>query len=83
MQWHKYRTHDPALVWLRGLLHEAVAQMDAQQQAAAPAGGGPQVAEPTHRSLQSLRETVNQSTNRATSTVHRCQLAMCATGARA
>jgi DNA-binding transcriptional LysR family regulator len=44
MQWHKYRTHDPALVWLRGLLHEAVVQMEAQQQqqqqqAAALAGG--------------------------------------------
>ena len=25
MQWHKYRTLDPGLVWLRGLLHEAVA----------------------------------------------------------
>jgi LysR family nod box-dependent transcriptional activator len=47
MQWHKYRTHDPALVWLRGLLHEAVVQMEAQQQqqqAAAPAGGEPEAA---------------------------------------
>jgi LysR family nod box-dependent transcriptional activator len=31
MQWHEYRTHDPGLVWLRGLLHEAVQQMDAPQ----------------------------------------------------
>ncbi|MEP6722467.1 MAG: hypothetical protein ABJA77_13560, partial [Variovorax sp.] len=30
VQWHKYRTHDPGLVWLRGLLHEAVLQMDAE-----------------------------------------------------
>jgi LysR family transcriptional regulator, nod-box dependent transcriptional activator len=28
MQWHKYRTNDPGLVWLRGLLHQAVARMD-------------------------------------------------------
>ena len=33
MQWHKYRTQDPGLVWLRGLLHEAVAKMDAEQPA--------------------------------------------------
>ena len=33
MQWHKYRTQDPGLVWLRGLLHEAVVQMDAEQPA--------------------------------------------------
>lgn len=30
MQWHKHRTQDPGLVWLRGLLHEAVLRMDAQ-----------------------------------------------------
>lgn len=30
MQWHKYRTQDPGLVWLRGLLHKAVARMDAE-----------------------------------------------------
>lgn len=30
MQWHKYRTQDPGLVWLRGLLHQAVARMDAE-----------------------------------------------------
>lgn len=30
MQWHKFRTQDPGLVWLRGLLHAAVARMDAQ-----------------------------------------------------
>ncbi|HEX7986790.1 MAG TPA: LysR family transcriptional regulator [Duganella sp.] len=29
MQWHKYRTQDPGLVWLRDLLHQAVARMDA------------------------------------------------------
>lgn len=29
MQWHKYRTQDPGLMWLRGLLHEAVRRMDA------------------------------------------------------
>lgn len=29
MQWHKYRSQDPGLVWLRGLLHQAVLRMDA------------------------------------------------------
>lgn len=29
MQWHKYRTQDPGLVWLRALLHAAVRRMDA------------------------------------------------------
>ncbi|MEK8052784.1 LysR family transcriptional regulator [Ideonella sp. DXS22W] len=29
-QWHKYRTQDPGLVWLRGLLRQAVQRMDAQ-----------------------------------------------------
>ena len=29
MQWHKYRSQDPGLVWLRGLMHQAVAAMDA------------------------------------------------------
>ncbi|UAC73159.1 hypothetical protein K8B66_28625 [Burkholderia contaminans] len=28
MQWHKHRTSDPGLTWLRGLLKEAVAKMD-------------------------------------------------------
>jgi DNA-binding transcriptional LysR family regulator len=28
MQWHKYRTRDPGLVWLRGLLHEAARHLD-------------------------------------------------------
>jgi LysR family transcriptional regulator, nod-box dependent transcriptional activator len=28
VQWHKYRTTDPGLVWLRGLLQQAVARMD-------------------------------------------------------
>ncbi len=30
MQWHKYRTPDPGLAWLRGLLPLAVARMDQQ-----------------------------------------------------
>ena len=34
MQWHKYRTPDPGLAWLRALLPTAVAQMDG------PGGGG-------------------------------------------
>jgi LysR family transcriptional regulator, nod-box dependent transcriptional activator len=29
MQWHKYRTQDPGLVWLRSQLHAAVQRMDA------------------------------------------------------
>ncbi|WP_077035462.1 LysR family transcriptional regulator [Pelomonas sp. KK5] len=36
VQWHKYRSMDPGLVWLRGLLHEAVAAMDADLGAPAP-----------------------------------------------
>ncbi|MBL8277361.1 MAG: LysR family transcriptional regulator [Pelomonas sp.] len=28
IQWHKYRTQDPGLVWLRQLLHDAAAAMD-------------------------------------------------------
>jgi hypothetical protein len=28
MQWHKFRSHDPGLIWLRELLHEAVRRMD-------------------------------------------------------
>jgi len=31
LQWHKYRTQDPGLVWLRGLLKRAVARMDEQR----------------------------------------------------
>ena len=31
VQWHKYRTTDPGLVWLRGLLQQAVARMDGTQ----------------------------------------------------
>ncbi|MDM0058449.1 LysR family transcriptional regulator [Variovorax fucosicus] len=31
VQWHKYRTQDPGLVWLRGLLREAVLRMDGKQ----------------------------------------------------
>ncbi|MEK8029797.1 LysR family transcriptional regulator [Ideonella sp. DXS29W] len=30
MQWHKYRTHDPGLSWLRELLRRAVVRMDAE-----------------------------------------------------
>ncbi len=29
VQWHKYRTQDPGLLWLRGLLKQAVQRMDA------------------------------------------------------
>lgn len=36
MQWHKYRTQDPGLAWLRGLLVQAVARMD-QAAASGPA----------------------------------------------
>lgn len=31
MQWHKYRSLDPAIVWLRGLFHDAVRAMDGAQ----------------------------------------------------
>jgi LysR family transcriptional regulator, nod-box dependent transcriptional activator len=31
LQWHKYRTQDPGLVWLRGLLKKAVERMNAAQ----------------------------------------------------
>jgi len=37
MQWHKYRTLDPGLIWLRGLLQEAVLRMDAELGAASMA----------------------------------------------
>jgi LysR family transcriptional regulator, nod-box dependent transcriptional activator len=30
IQWHKYRTQDPGLVWLRELLFAAARAMDAQ-----------------------------------------------------
>jgi len=30
MQWHKYRSLDPAIVWLRNLFHDAARAMDAQ-----------------------------------------------------
>jgi DNA-binding transcriptional LysR family regulator len=29
LQWHRHRTRDPGLTWLRGLMHEAVLRMDA------------------------------------------------------
>jgi LysR family transcriptional regulator, nod-box dependent transcriptional activator len=32
MQWHKYRSMDPGMIWLRGMLHEAVLRMDAHLQ---------------------------------------------------
>lgn len=38
MQWHKYRTQDPALSWLRGVFHEAVIRMDQAEAAYLPAG---------------------------------------------
>lgn len=31
MQWHKYRTNDPGIVWLRAMLYQAVRQMDGEQ----------------------------------------------------
>lgn len=40
MQWHKYRTQDPGLVWLRGLLHQAVSRMDAGIEAGDGGGRG-------------------------------------------
>jgi LysR family nod box-dependent transcriptional activator len=36
VQWHKYRSRDPGLVWLRGLLHQAVEEMDGPPQPALP-----------------------------------------------
>jgi len=30
MQWHKYRSQDPGLVWLRGLMAKAVLRMDSE-----------------------------------------------------
>lgn len=32
LQWHKHRSQDPGLVWLRGLMAKAVLRMDAQAQ---------------------------------------------------
>lgn len=29
-QWHRHRTRDPGLIWVRGLLHQAVLRMDAE-----------------------------------------------------
>jgi LysR family transcriptional regulator, nod-box dependent transcriptional activator len=34
VQWHKYRSQDPGLHWLRDLLHQAVEKMDADEAAA-------------------------------------------------
>lgn len=36
MQWHKYRTRDPGLVWLRTLLHEAAQQIDSTVESQVP-----------------------------------------------
>ncbi|MFN3986756.1 MAG: LysR family transcriptional regulator [Rhodocyclaceae bacterium] len=36
MQWHKYRTQDPALSWLRSLFHEAVIRMNTAEADHAP-----------------------------------------------
>ena len=33
VQWHKHRTQDPGLVWLRGMLRRAVQRMDSQSPA--------------------------------------------------
>jgi len=30
MQWHKYKSQDPGLVWLRSLLRRAAVRMDAE-----------------------------------------------------
>ena len=30
LQWHKYRTQDPALIWLRAVMQKAVLQMDSK-----------------------------------------------------
>lgn len=40
LQWHKYRSQDPGLVWLRGLLRRAVLRMDAQDPPEAEPGPG-------------------------------------------
>jgi hypothetical protein len=37
VQWHRYRTQDPGLVWLRNLLAQAVQRMDAAETAATSA----------------------------------------------
>lgn len=44
VQWHKYRTHDPGLVWLRDLLRQAVLRMDATQPGASYTAGPPAAA---------------------------------------
>lgn len=38
IQWHKYRTQDPALIWLRRLVHRAVERMDRALQVASSPG---------------------------------------------
>ncbi|MES2944502.1 MAG: LysR family transcriptional regulator [Pseudomonadota bacterium] len=41
IQWHKYRTQDPALIWLRNLMHRAAERMDQTLKvAASPAPDG-------------------------------------------
>jgi DNA-binding transcriptional LysR family regulator len=39
VQWHKYRSQDPGISWLRGRLHEAVAEMDRVEPSQAAAAG--------------------------------------------
>jgi DNA-binding transcriptional LysR family regulator len=41
VQWHKYRTQDPGLVWLRNLLRRAVVRMDAALLPGTGNGSGP------------------------------------------
>jgi hypothetical protein len=36
VQWHKFRTSDPALVWLRGMLAEAARHIDDAEWGLAP-----------------------------------------------
>jgi LysR family nod box-dependent transcriptional activator len=41
VQWHKYRTSDPGIVWLKQLLHRAVRRMDVELAALQPAAEAP------------------------------------------
>ncbi|HSV44496.1 MAG TPA: LysR family transcriptional regulator [Ramlibacter sp.] len=40
LQWHKYRTKDPGIVWLRQVLHDAAQEMDRPQSEPTTAPGG-------------------------------------------
>ena len=42
MQWHKYRTMDPGLIWLRDLMKQAAASMGTQKETRADALAAPQ-----------------------------------------